>query len=323
MKKKQLWGLWTILGVAACGSGSGMDPSESGLFGTAAGALNREEAEKTAASLLNGRVLASENALERGAEVYEVDVLLPSGAVVEVEIEVATGRVVELECENPQPDDDVDVGSGLLTLQQALDVALGTTDDQVVEWEIERDEDDDGWEWEFVLRTNDGSEIEVEIDAETGARERDDDDGDEPWDRDDDEEDFDDDDPDTIPEALEEKVLALVAGTIESAEIDSDDGLEEWEIEVRTPEGGLVELELLVSSHRLVEAQGIEGPFDIVFEPEGLLSLGAALQAVGIEASDLEGWELDREDDGEPTYELETADDDVEVHARTGAVVDD
>jgi len=310
--------------VAACGNDGAT--GEPGLFGTSERALvERREAEDLAVRLLGGRILASEKEFERGREVFEVDVLRLSGSVVEIEIEVETGRVREVECESPVEGDDLDVGQGLLTLQRAIEIARGavTGTSTVVEWEIERDEDSRRWEWEVVLRTGRDGEVEIEIDAETGEFETDDDrEDDEPWDEDD----FDDDDDISegeVPAEVESIARAIVPGTVVDAERENEDGYVEWEVEVRTASGAIVELELLATSGRLVEAEGDEGPFDYPFEPEGYITLAEALRAAGRSASDLEAWELDRDED-RMTYELDFADgDDVEIDAMDGAIVGD
>jgi uncharacterized membrane protein YkoI len=308
--------------TVACGDDGAS--SGAGLFGTSAsGLVTRQEAEDLAVQLLGGRILASERDFERGREVFEIEVLRLSGSVVEIEIEVESGLVHEVESESPVEGDDLDVGGGLLTLQEAIDIARGTVTGTttVVEWEIERDEDGSDWEWEIVLRTADGAEIEVEIDAETGDFETDDDGNeDEPWDDDD----FDDDVPaGEIPADVEAAALALVPGTIVEVERENEDGFVEWEVDVRTASGALVELELLATSGRLVEARGAEGPFDYPFEPDGYLTLAEALDAAGLTGADIEKWELDRDDD-RVTYEFDViGGEDVEVSAHDGAIVSD
>lgn len=308
--------------TVACGDDAS---TGAGLFGTSAsGLVTRQEAEDLAVQLLGGRILASEQEFERGREVFEIEVLRLSGSVVEIEIELETGLVHEVESDSPVEGDDLDVGGGLLTLQEAIEIArrsvAGST--TVVEWEIERDEDGRDWEWEIVLRNANGVETEIEIDAETGDFEADDDGvDDEPWDDDD----FDDDDVPAgeIPADVEAAALALVPGTIVEAERDSDDGYLEWEVDVRTASGALVELELLATSGRLVEAKGSEGPFDYPFEPDGYLTLGEALDAAGLAGADIEEWEFDRDDD-RVTYEFDVLEgDDMEVSALDGAIVSD
>lgn len=308
--------------TAACG---GM-AAEPGLFETtASGLVTRQEAEDRAVQLLGGQVLSSEREFERGYEVFEIEVLRLSGSMVEIEIEVESGRVLEVESRSPVEGDDLDVGGGLLTLRQAIDIARtivsGTA--TLLEWEIERDEDDRDWEWEIVLRAEGDREIEIEIDAETGEFETDDDGTeDEPWDEDD----FDDDvdvPAGEVPAGVAAAALAIVPGTIEKAERENEDGYVEWDVDVRTASGARVQLELLATSGRLVEAKGDDGPFDYPFEPDGYVTLAEALDAAGQTRADLESWEFDRDED-RITYELELVDgDDVEVDGITGAVVRD
>lgn len=309
--------------TAACGDDE--MAGEPGLFGTtASGLVTRQEAEDRAVQLLGGQILASEREFERGREVFEVEVLRLSGSVVEIEIEVESGRVLEVESESPVEGDDLDVGGGLLTLREAIDIARGTVTGTttLVEWEIERDEDGRDWEWEIVLRAEGGRELEVEIDAETGDFETDDDGTeDEPWDDDD----FDDDDVPVgeVPAEVEAAALAIVPGTIEKAERENEDGYVEWDVDVRTASGALVELELLATSGRLVEAKDDDGPFDYPFEPDGYVTLAEARDAAGVAGTGIESWELDRDED-RITYELELIDgDDVEIDAITGARVSD
>ncbi|MEM7678503.1 MAG: PepSY domain-containing protein, partial [Myxococcota bacterium] len=111
-----------LVGLAACG---GETSVSSELFENSRRAVaSRQDAENLAIELLGGRVLASEQDFERGRDVYEIEVMRPSGAVVEIEIEVSTGRVLEVEGHSLFPGDDLNVSDELLTLQQAITVAL-------------------------------------------------------------------------------------------------------------------------------------------------------------------------------------------------------
>jgi len=311
--------------VVACGE-DGVPTSSKSLFDISSSSLtSREEAEDLAVRLLGGRILASERRQERGREVFEIEVLRLSGSVVEIDVEAASGRVLEVESESPVEGDDLDVGSGLLTLREAIDIArrtvTGTT--TLVAWEIELDDDarDPDWEWEIVLRSASGETTEVEIDARSGDFETDDDSSDEPWDDDD----FDDDDVPVgqVPADVAAAALALVPGTIEQAERETEDGYLEWEVVVRTASGARVTIEISATSGRLIEAYGESGPFDYPFEPAGYLTLSEALAAAALSATDIQGWEFDRDED-RVTYEFESVNQRwVEIDAATGALVDD
>ena len=230
---------------------------------------------------------------------------------------------MEVESDWPVDGDDLDVGEGLLTLQEAISVALAIQPGTVVEWEIERDEDGTDWEWEIVIRSSQGEETEIEIDALTGEAETDDDrDDDEPWDRDDFDGDYDDDDNAALPASVEAAALATVGGTIESFERDDDEGLSKWEVDVRTASGVEVEIVLSATSGRLLEAAGSDGPFDYAFTPADYLTLAQALAAAGLGLDDIDEWSLDR-DDGRMTYDFDVIDgDDVEVDAIEGTRLD-
>ena len=129
------------LTIAACGGEPSSSSSE--LFGASTQAItSRQEAETLAIQLLGGRVLTSEEDNERGRDVYEVEVMRDSGSIVEIEFEVSTGRVLEVESDSPMQGDDLNVGEGFLTLQDAIAIARERRAGTVVEWEIERDEDD-------------------------------------------------------------------------------------------------------------------------------------------------------------------------------------
>ena len=310
-----------VLSAVACG-GDSSSSSSPALFEASTRTIDsRQEAESLAVQLLGGRVLTSEEDVERGRDVYEVEVMRETGSVVEIEIEVSTGRVLEVEGDSLAEGDDLNVGEGLLTLREAIAIALEGRSGAVVEWEIERDEDDAGWEWEIVIRDGQGDESEVEIDAETGEAEVDEDgDDNEPWDRDDIDED---DSSDELPASIEAAALAMVSGTIESAERDDSEGFSSWSIDVRTTSGAEVDVELLAGSGRLYEADGSEGPFDYAFTPTGYLTLAQALSAASIGPNDIDEWSLDRDDD-RMTYDFELIDgDSIEVDALDGTVIDD
>jgi uncharacterized membrane protein YkoI len=308
----------TLTLTSACGDDG--QPT-TGLFETTGRAVvTRQEAEGLARSLLGGTVLASERDEERGVDVFEIDLLLASGGVVEITIEVESGLVVEVESDSPVEGDDIDVGGGLLTLQEAISLARAEQPGTVVGWEIERDEDGD-WTWEIEIRTPTGEEVEIEIDARSSATRRDDDE--ESWDDADiDHDDVDDDYRGDLPPEISAAALAIVAGTIEDYDRETEDGYVKWEVDVRTSSGAIVEVVLLGTSARLIEAEGSEPPFDYAFEPPGYVSLATALSAAGLTADDIEGWDLER-DDGDFVYELELVDgEDVEVDAIDGTVRD-
>ena len=80
--------LAAITAVVACGDDTSSAPQ---LFGVSDQAIeSRQEAEAFAVQLLGGRVLTSEQDFERGRDVYEVEIIRASGAIVEIEIEVST-----------------------------------------------------------------------------------------------------------------------------------------------------------------------------------------------------------------------------------------
>lgn len=165
-------------------------------------AVDAEGARSIAERLLGGQALAIEFEVERGLDVYEVEVRRPSGSVVEIEIAAVNGGILEIESDEPVAGDDLDVGPDFLTLQQAIAAAAMVADGALSEWELEF-EDDGRWVWEIGFAGVDDDEREVELDARTGAI-RYDDDGAEPWDdddagEDDDEEDCDDEGDDLCP----------------------------------------------------------------------------------------------------------------------------
>ena len=172
-----------------------------------------------------------------------------------------------------------------------------------------------------MIRDDLDNEVEVEVDAVTGEAEIDEDGNDnEAWDQDDV---YDDGSSSALPASIEAAVLAMVDGTIESAERDETEGFSKWSIDVRTPSGADVDLELLATSGRLYEAEGSDGPFDYAFTPDGYLTLAQALAAASIGPSDIVEWSLDR-DEGRMTYDFELVDgDDIEVDALDGTVSDD
>jgi len=153
--------------------------------------VDADGARDLAEALLGGQATEVEFEVERGLDVYEVEVIRPSGSEVEIEIAAASGRVLEIESDDPVAGDDLDVGPGFLTLQEAIAAAAMVADGALSEWELEI-EDDGRWVWEITFQTQTDDEREVELDARTGDI-RDDDDEVEPWDDDDDGDDDEDD----------------------------------------------------------------------------------------------------------------------------------
>lgn len=317
MKKLQTLSPCLLTVLIACGGGADPTPTdlEDSPFATGASAVvDAPEAERRAAEIARGDVLASAKERVRTLDVYSVDVTQPSGSVLEVRVVEDGGHVLEVECER-YVEGELETEDGYIDLSEALARALEARPGDIVRWELELD---DGLRWVFEvhLRTPEGAEIELEIDARTGevVRTGDSDNMREPWD----------DEPHdltALPEALRDAALDLVPGQIVKAEAETQHGLPVWKIDVRTASGAEVELRFLATSGHLYRAEGDEGPFDYDLAPSGLVSLSTAVTNAGFTLEDLEEWELRRRD-GRLVWDLEIDDEeDVLVDARTGAVL--
>lgn len=277
--------------------------------------LDRSAAEARAAGFFGGTVISSEVDVERGLAVFEIDVLLPSGAVVEVELEESTGRVVEIEGEVGPFTDALTFGDGFISLADAIAAARELSAAPVVEWELELD---DGRIWVFEIELDDG--VQLEIDARTGAI-VDDDHADDPWD-----DSYDDGVYAEAPSAIVQKALAIVQGDVVGSERELEHGMAAWQISVRTPTGATADIYLLQHDGGLLRVKDDNGPFGYAVEPgRGWLTLDQAIEAAGGTVETLTQYRLDREygrllwelkfDDGEKETE-------VDIDATSGARVD-
>ena len=322
-----IWVMATAIGTAACGDdGTGAGPTltlSDGPFGSSVGAVTASSAEDRATGVVEGQVVSSRRRVRRGYDVFEVYVLTPAGTVVSVYVVADTGEILEVEQESEGNVPDLRPRDGFISLAEAIEIAQRTQAGTVIRWELEPD-DDSRWQYEVYLRAADGQLYEVEIDARSGAvleveLESDDDD----W------------EPSPIQNSttsasraqIEVAAQALVDGRITKIEIETEDGYRAWKVDVQRASGPTVELRLLDPSLALVRAEGDEGPFDYDLDigPSYLSLAEARAVADPSGTATLERWKLDRER-GRFVWALELTDgeddDDVEVDAVTGALVD-
>ncbi len=289
---------------------------EGGPFESTSEVQDRASAEARAQSFFGGDVISSKVDVERGLSVFEIKILLASGAVIEVTLEESTGRLVQIEHESGPVTDDLDVGAGFVTLAQALATARDHRAGDIVDWELELD-GTGRWVWEFEYA--DGTHVKVDAEANAVL---DDSNGDDAWD----DRGADDGQAATPTDAIRVAAEAIVDGDIVKSERELEHGMNAWKITLRTASGAEVEVYLLADDASLLRVRGDEGPFDYDVTPgRGWITLADVLDIVG-QSEGLERFRLDREGRAF-VYELRfsTGDrtEDVRVDAVTGAILGD
>jgi len=322
MYRLELSTIALILPLAACGGADTVAPgdlSPSPFSTTAQGLVSQPEAESVAAQAAGGTVMGSELRLERGLEVYEVDVLRPSGTLVQVEVVRETGEILEMEARHHQAgDDDITLDDRFLSLEDALARGQEHEAGEVEEWELELDEQH-RWRYEVRVRRSGDDLMEVELDAETGELRRH---GPEAELEDSWEDEHHLSRMSTLPQMIRDAAQALLPGEVVKAEAEGEHGARVWKVTVRTTDGAEVELRFTATSARLYRAESeTDGPFAYDLAPAGILSLNEARAAADLTAAEsLSAWELERQSDV-LVWRLEAeGGEDVEVDAYTGQV---
>lgn len=241
-------------------------------------------------SILNGaKVIDVSLEEERGLQVIEIDIKMPSGGIIEVYLLPDLTHILEMEGVRGPFDYAIDPLGSFITLAEALQAAQAEIDGEMIRWELELEEDD-MWEYEIHLRQNNGEIFEVEINAFSAdvisVKQFDDDDKQKYDDY------FKGGDDDRVPTNVVSEALAILNGTVIYTDYDDDD----YEIYIETSSGAVVEF--YYEDDELEEMEGEKGPFDYDFAIDGYISFSEALNiALNQVDGTLVEWDLDLDDD--------------------------
>jgi len=248
-------------------------------------------------SILNGaKVLDVSLEEERGLQVIEIELKMPSGGILEVYVLSDLSRILEMEGVRGPFDYAIDPQGSFIALADALQAAQAEISGEMIRWELELEEDDI-WEYEVHLRQNNGEIFEVEINAFTSevisVKQFDVDD------RENYDEYFKGGDDDQVPTNIVSQALAILNGTVIYTDYDDDD----YEIYIETSSGAVVEFDY--EDNELEEMEGERGPFDYDFTVDGLISFSEALNTALNEVDGtLVEWDLDLDDDLYFTFDI-------------------
>lgn len=129
--------------------------------------VDMETCMKAALAKRPGEVVKLERKDERGAPVYEFEVLGADGKSWELECDAASGKITEEEQEVSDPDDPAFKAKAKISLEQAKQTALQAYPGEIVEIEYEIESNGEV-SYEFDIKTQDGKEVKLEVDAASG-----------------------------------------------------------------------------------------------------------------------------------------------------------
>lgn len=128
------------------------------------------------------------------------------------------------------------------------------------------------------------------------------------------------------PDAVTNKALALISGTVIETEPELEEGVEAWKVEIRTENGAEVEVYCRQDNNALLRIDGETGPFDYNITPgNGLISFSQAQAgAAGVASGTLVEWQLRVEDkyNNVWVYTLEYTQNKVYINAVDGSVLE-
>jgi uncharacterized membrane protein YkoI len=152
------------LGIAAVLVGGAASAAEPIAFTSKVGL---EKCLLAALAAKPGQVVKLEAKLEKGAPVYEFDIVGADGRAWDVECNANTGKITEIEEEVANADAAAFKAKVKVNEADARKIALDAYPGEIIETEYEI-ESDGAASYEFDIRTKDGKEWKVEVDATTG-----------------------------------------------------------------------------------------------------------------------------------------------------------
>jgi len=137
----------------------------------------------------------------------------------------------------------------------------------------------------------------------------------------------DDDEDMAAPQSVADKALLIVSGTVESSEVEDEDGIAAWKVDIRTANGAEVEVYCRQDNNELLRIDGESAPFDYNATPgNGLIDFNSA-QSIGAgqTSETLVEWRLRQEDkfNNDWVYTLEYQQAEIYIDASDGSVLSD
>ena len=128
------------------------------------------------------------------------------------------------------------------------------------------------------------------------------------------------------PDSVVNKALALISGTVTETELEEEEGIAAWKVDITTTAGAEVEVYCRQDNNTLLRVDGESDPFDYNIDPgNGLIDFNQAKTiAAGQTGEDLERWQLRTEDkyNDQWVYTMEYATIKVFIAASDGTVLD-
>lgn len=117
----------------------------------------------------------------------------------------------------------------------------------------------------------------------------------------------------TVPQEIISNSLSLFGGTVVAEGLETENGIEAWEVEIQNSEGAIVRFYWAIDNQTLVKIEGNQGPYTYEINPgSGLInfSTARAFAVSAVKNDSLVSWQLKREEEfaDDWVYEFEIAD---------------
>jgi uncharacterized membrane protein YkoI len=102
-----------------------------------------------------------------------------------------------------------------------------------------------------------------------------------------------------VPQSVIDKSLNLFEGEVVEKELETEDGVNSWEVKIEDSNGSVLKIYWSVSNEALVKMEGEKGPFDYEIVPGmGLINYSAAktFAIAAVKNNAIIGWKLQKED---------------------------
>jgi uncharacterized membrane protein YkoI len=312
------------------------------LFSTTSGRVSgdivnlAEISDKLAEIFPDAELLEAELETERGLEVWEIKLKMPSGGIVKIRFLKEIGEIIKMKGKPGPYDYEIDPEGSFIAFSEARELALNTVDGEIAQWTLELEENNE-WEYEFHIIGAD-KRFEVEIKGfeatvisvkEKHEDEDKDNDGEEEGEDEDKDDEKDEDENTNAPEAVVNLATEIFDGEVIHSEEHNEDAGLEWKLYLENASGAIVKFIILDDPVEVKKIEGEKGPFDYnIILGDDLLTLKAALEKVFSEVEgELTQWELKMEHNDEGTfwqYEFEvtgaTLRYKIEMNAHTGEI---
>jgi uncharacterized membrane protein YkoI len=103
-----------------------------------------------------------------------------------------------------------------------------------------------------------------------------------------------------VPQNVIDKSLDLFGGEVLEKKVESEEGIDSWEVKIRNTNGSVVRFYWAVSNQSLVKIEGDQGPFDYELSPgSGLITYSTArtFAVAAVKNDAITKWEVQQEDE--------------------------